>query len=372
MKTVAVVFGGKSLEHDISILTGLQVLSNLNQDYKVVPIFIDKQGIWWTGEKLKEFNTFLNFNEKGLKQCFLIAGHKKLFLKGKLKTKSQNIDVFILALHGQNGEDGAIQGLFEMCEIPYSSCGVMSSAITMDKAFCKMVLKQNQISTPDFLSFCECEWKTNTQKLLDEIKNKFDFQVVVKPATAGSSIGISRCFCENDLKKAVDISFCFAEKVIVEQAISNFKEINLACVGDKQSVTLSVFEEVVSNKQFLDFDEKYVNSAKVKRIVDAKLSSKVSNQIQSMAKKAFLVCDCFGVVRMDFLVTENQVFLNEINSIPGSMANYLFKKVSFAKLCEKLVDLAIIRAKNKEKLLKTYNSQALQAFSLVSNQKLFK
>ncbi len=371
MKTIGVIFGGKSLEHDISILTGLQVVANLRQDYDVVPIFVDKFGCWWTGDKLIMIETFQDFNTKNAKKCWLCPSEKCLFVKSGLRTKQKKIDAIILALHGQNGEDGAIQGLLELCEIPYTSCGVFSSALTMDKAFCKMILMQNGIKTPTFQTFFDFEWKKNKDVVLENIKEKFNFNVVVKPSKAGSSIGVAKCQTKDEVIFAMETAFCFDNKVIVEELISDFKEVNVACVGNLQFLKISVFEEVKSSHEILDFDEKYLNS-NATRIVDQKFDKQTTEKILQTAKKAFKVCECFGVVRMDFFVTENEVLLNEINSIPGSMANYLFKDMNFSKLCDLLIKLAEDRANDNKKLLKTYNSNALSAFKNLPNTKLFK
>lgn len=371
MKTIAVIFGGKSLEHDISILTGIQVISNLKQNYAVVPIYIDQKGVWWTGSQLVLLETFQNFDKKTANKCELRPPENCLFVKKMFGFKKQKIDVAILALHGQNGEDGSVQGLFELCEIPYSGSNITSSAITMDKAFCKMILKQNNIPTPNFKTFFDFQWEENKDFVLDEIEKAFDFNVVIKPARAGSSIGVTKCSSKAEVNSAIDVAFCFDTKIVAEQVVTNFKEVNVACVGSERQTKTSVFEEVVSNHKILDFEEKYLN-CNATRTVDKKFDEKTTNEILKLSKKAFKVCECGGVVRMDFFVTENKVMLNEINSIPGSMANYLFKDMTFSALCDNLIELAEQKFLEKQKLITTYHSNALSAFKDISNSKIFK
>lgn len=366
MKNIAVIFGGKSVEHDISILTGLQVISNLSGEYNVIPIYISRTGEWWTGEKLTNMSTFTDFNEIGLSKCWLVPHSDKLFMKKFIKIREHNLDNIILALHGANGEDGTVQGLIELCEIPYTSAGVLGSALTMDKVVSKMIMKECEIATPEFLTFYKHSWQKNKKQILKEIKEKFKNNVVVKPARAGSSIGVSKCANSDEVKDAIDLALCFDFKIIVEQAISDFREVNVACIGLEDDVEVSVLEEIKGAYNILDFDKKYINSKSVERVVDVKLDKKIKDEICTFAKKIFTACECMGVVRLDFFVENktNKVLLNEINSIPGSMANYLFKNMNFTALLDKLLALSEKRQKQKENLSYLYKSDALINFNV--------
>ena len=366
MKNIAVIFGGKTVEHDISIITGLQVISNLKEKYNVIPIYISREGVWLTGQKLLNLNSYTNFCKTSLKTCYVKPNSKFLYIKGVI-TKERKIDSVILALHGAHGEDGTIQGLLELTQIPYVSSGVLGSAITMDKAILKMLLERNDIKTPKFLFFYEDEYKNNEAKILDKIKKELGKKVVVKPDRAGSSIGVKVCLSAKEIKEAIELSFCFDNKIIVEECVSDFREINIACLGNRKDVYLSKLEEVVSAGQILSFDEKYINSENTQRIVDVKLEKDVEETIKEYAKKAFYICEMNGVCRMDFFVTQDGVMLNEINSIPGSMANYLFD-MSFLQLLEKLIEISCKKIEEREKLIYLYKSDALVNFEKANSK----
>lgn len=362
MKNIAVIFGGKTVEHDISIITGLQVISNLIEKYNIIPIYISRDGVWLTGKKLTSFSSYENFCEKGLKICYLKPHSQFLYIENFLKTKMVKIDYIILALHGANGEDGSIQGLLQLCQIPYVGSGILGSSVTMDKAVLKRMLEHEGIKTPKFLCFYEEEFKQNEKAILEKIKHELGKNVVIKPDRAGSSIGVRVCVSAKEIKDAIELALCFDNKVIVEEYVTNFREINIACFGDKQDIVFSKLEEVVSKDKILSFDEKYINGDETQRIIDVKLDQEIENKIKEYAKRAFYVCEMSGVCRMDFfLKVDGEVMLNEINSIPGSMANYLFD-LSFCELLEKLMDLAQKKYDEKEKLTYLYNSSALVNF----------
>jgi len=374
MKNIAVIFGGKSVEHDISIITGLQVIANLNKEYNVIPIYISREGEWWTGDKLIMMSSFINFSKIGLGQCWFIPHSKELCVKKYIRIKKVKIDNVILALHGVNGEDGSVQGLLQLCEIPFSSAGVMGSSLTMDKIICKKVLQASDINTPDFYTFYSQNWAKNSKKILQDIKEKFNNKVVVKPARAGSSIGVTKCNSAVQIKKAIEGALYFDNKIIVEQAIEDFREVNIACMGLENNVDISCIEEIKGVENILDFEKKYIESIGVERIVDVKLGDMIENKIQEIAKKAFTICECMGIVRMDFFVEKktNKVWLNEINSIPGSMANYLWKGQSFSHLLDKLLELGEKRQQERSALTYLFKSQALVNFDVIPNGKIYK
>ena len=362
MKTIAVIFGGKSVEHDISIITGLQVIKNLSDQFLVVPIYISRDGDWFVGEKLKDIKFFVNFCEKGLHKCYFTPNDSSLKIRTKFKIKSQKIDSVILALHGVNGEDGSIQGLLELSKIPYSSSSILGSGLTLDKVLTKIVLKESGIRTPDFIYFYVDEFELNKKEILDKIKS-LKTNVVIKPARAGSSIGIKKCKTSKEIIDAINLAKCFDNKIIVEQAIENFREVNIACLGLENDIKMSVIEEV-SGTDILSFDQKYINSQQVKRVVDVNLDKQLESEIKSIAKKAFKIFECGGVVRFDFFITENnEVMLNEINSIPGSLANYLFKDLTFSQILNCLIELSEQKKKIKDNLTYLYSSKALLNFS---------
>lgn len=373
MKNIAVIFGGKSVEHDISIITGLQVISNMSEKYCVVPIYITREGDWFYGEKLKKASTFKNFNTSNLWRCYFTPHNNFLSIQKKIRTKRIEIDSVILALHGANGEDGTIQGLLTLSGIPFTCSGVLGSSITIDKAVLKMIIKQNGIKTPDYVCVSKEQIINDFKSVLRIVHDTLGDVVVVKPDRAGSSVGVKKCKTDEELKNAIELALYFDNKIIIEKAIEEFREINVAVLGYGDEIEISCFEEVIGATDVLSFDDKYLNSTKVERIVDIKLNKKIENKIKDYAKKAFSVCEISGVCRMDFFVTKDDVvFLNEINSIPGSMANYLFKDMSFCNLLEKLIIISKKQLKTREELTYHYSSQALLDYEKLTTGKLKK
>lgn len=372
MKNIAVVFGGKSVEHDISIITGLQVMENLQSGFRVVPVYITRDGSWLTGDRLFLPESYPDFNRDGMRSCFFVPPSGNFVIKKRLHLRRIKIDAVVLALHGANGEDGTVQGLMELCNLPYTSAGVMGSALTMDKVICKQILRANGIDTPDFLSFSREEWQSGDRKIVRQVKEELSFPVIVKPARAGSSIGVSKCNEVKAFLSAVELALCFDNKIIVEKAVQQFTEINIGCLGVGGKVELSCLEEVAGADELLNFEDKYIDGERVSRIVDPKVDDGVKKTIEQVAVKAFTACECAGLVRMDFLVEQGKVWLNEINSIPGSMANYLWKNMTFEQLLSKLLELADEKHQSKRKLTFLYQSQALINFNKFSGGKLHK
>lgn len=367
---ILVVFGGKSAEHDISIITGLQVLKSINRSkFDVFPLYISKTGEFFFGKKLEDFKQYIKFNPKNFKKAIFIPGKQSIYFNtAGLLLKGFEISCVVLCLHGMNGEDGTIQGLFELCEIPYTSCGVLSSSICMDKAIMKDVLKANKILSPKHIAFHKTEFYLEEEKFLKIVENKFNFSCFVKPANLGSSIGISRCKTKEEFLEAVGIAFAYDEKVVVETPVENAIEVNCAVLGNDDTALASNLEYPKSWSEFLNFDEKYL-ARKNEKLKDEKtkcLPKKIEKRIQEIAIKAFKAFECYGVVRIDFLVDEitNKIFLNELNSIPGSLAFYLFKEngIDFSKLIEKLILLAKQKTKSKLSNRYSYVSTALANF----------
>ena len=374
MKNLVVLFGGKSVEHDISIITGLQIMQNVHPIYNVIPIYITKEGRWLTGEKLKDVEFYANLDESKLKVCYFSTTNNKLKIKNMLGIKEIEIDCVLMALHGSNGEDGTVQGLLELCGVPYTSTSVLGSAVCMDKAITKAVLNANNIKTPQYYSFLISEYKENKSNVLSMLKDVYEFPLIVKPCRLGSSVGIIKCKNEKELESAIEFASHFDNKIIVEKAIEDFKEVNIACLGIGNKVEFSVLEQVESDGDILNFDEKYIKP-KHSRKVNVKLEDEIISVICEYAKKAFVACDCSGCVRMDFFVdSNNEVWLNEINTIPGSMAFYLWKgsKISFGQLINKLISMAKEKKKQKEDLNYVFKTEALVNFSKLKSGKMHK
>lgn len=380
--TLAVIFGGKSTEHDISILSAMQVVENLDKSkYEILPIYITKTGEWLYGEKLKDINTFKNFSKKGLKKVFILPCSDYLF-ESKLFgiRKFKKIDCVMPILHGMNGEDGSVQGLLELANIPYTCCGIMASSIGMSKLAQKQFFEAISIPVVPYFKVTKQEFDKLKQKTHIDKNN---FPVVVKPNRLGSSIGITLCKNNKQLSKALQLGFKFDDICLVEKAIKQIKEINLSVLGYKDDIDFSVTEEPIKSHGILSFTDKYCSNKKgcklklspqkigktekklesnkkgmqnLDRIVPAKIDNVTKKFLYDYAKIIFEEMECKGVIRIDFIYDKKtkKLYVNEVNTIPGSLAYYLweYKGISFSEQLDKLVEIAY--KDYKEKNSKTF------------------
>lgn len=392
-KNIAVIFGGKSTEHDISILSAIQVMSAIKKEkYNIIPIYISQSGVWFGGDCLTKLETFKNFekHKSKLKEVAILPGSQNLFVKslGRFK-KAQKIDCVIVSCHGKNGEDGTLQGLLELSNIPYSSSGVLGSAVGMDKLFAKQIFAQNKIPITEYVALRK-ENFYEKNFVASKIENLPNYPVVVKPNRLGSSIGISVCHNDDELLEALKLSFLFDEISLIEKCVENLKEVNISVLGDENGCKVSITEEVNSKNELLTFQKKYITkdaknlqktkeidnfgtknahaSAKngmqnIDRIMPAKISKHQQKQIETYAKKIFNITNCKGVVRIDFLIDQKtkKVYANEINTIPGSFAFYLWQKtgLEFSQLVDTLVEIATKHRDEESKLVSTFQSNVI-------------
>lgn len=338
---VGVIFGGRSVEHDVSIVTGHQVIRAFDPDlYDVVPIYIDREGKWFTGQPLLELK---NFKEsvntlKGVQSVLLSPAtqHHGLILNplaGRLeKSEILRLDVVFPAIHGTHGEDGTLQGLFELADIAYVGCGVMASAIANDKIMCKIVLSQQGVPIVEAVSFNRAEWEESPDKVVSHVIHELKtYPLFVKPATLGSSIGIGKANDEILLRAHIEVASNLDRRILVEKAVENAVEINCALMGSDNNIRASVLEQPVSADEFLNFEEKYMRGGEgmksAERIIPAPLDSDLTAKIKGIAIQAFRAIEGRGTARIDFLVKPDlgEVYLNEINTLPGSFAFYLWQ-----------------------------------------------
>lgn len=352
---VAVIFGGRSVEHDVSVVTGNQVMSAFDPErYEVVPVYIDREGRWFTGEPLLDLKNFRNevVSYKGVETAILSpsAQHHGLVINpvsGRFqKNEIKRIDVVFPTVHGSHGEDGTLQGLFELADIPYIGCGVLGSALANDKAMTKAILRQNGIPVVDDVMLTRADWVANPDAIMERIQQTLTFPVFVKPATLGSSIGVSRVNDPQTLRMAIDIATNFDRHVLVENGVIGGAEINCAVMGFGADIQASVLEQPVSWEQFLTYEEKYMRGGEgmksAERIIPAPISEELTVKIQGYAVAAFKAIDGRGTARLDFLLKDETIYLNEINTMPGSLAFYLWREVGLSSrdVVEKLVRLA--------------------------------
>jgi D-alanine-D-alanine ligase len=372
MKNVGILFGGRSVEHEVSVITAMQIIENIDKTkFNPIPIYVNKNGEWLVSESFLKFESFKNEKYENVKKIILSPNYKdqnlyihpndiKLFTKKDL----DSIDVFFPAFHGTNGEDGTIQGLLELIGLPYVGAGVLSSAVGMDKIIMKDIFKSNGIPVVDYTYYYRSLWRTNKEAVLKNIESKITYPLFVKPANLGSSIGISKVKSNADLESAIELAFSYDRKIIIEKAVEDPREINCAVMGYEDDLEVSLCEEPLGWKEILSFDDKYVkqNSKTTKgdknKNIPANLSDELRTKIENYAKLAFKSIDCRGNARIDFLVKEEDVFVNEINTMPGSIAFYLWegRGYSFKELISKMIDIAIKAQKDKEANMYTYDS----------------
>ncbi len=367
---IGVFFGGKSVEHEISVISAIQVMKVLEKEnYEVIPIYISKDGKWYNGENLLEIDNYKNLKkllsnsiEINMSSIFgdnFIYKTKTNFLgQNKILTK---IDIAFPILHGTYGEDGTIQGFFDLKGISYVGSDLLSSAVGMDKIISKMILKSNEIPVVDFIWFYEKEWYKNK----DNFIKKINFPVIIKPANLGSSIGISKAKNLSELTEAIEFAGNFSNKILIEKMIYPLKEINCSVLGDSEKSFTSVLEEPISSGDILSYEDKYFSKGNnnkgitsTKRKIPADIPKEMENKIKNLAKKTFKIFGNSGVVRIDFIIDkkENEVFVNEINTIPGSLSFYLWEATNkkFSELLNNLIEIALKKQREKENLKISY------------------
>lgn len=374
---VAVVFGGVSCEHDISIITALQVIKNINTEkYSVFPIYITKGGKWLTGKKLFSLNYYKQNLEKMLKNATEVAvlpSASTVYKKTKLGLFAwKKIDCALLALHGENGEDGCVPSIFQLANVPCTSCGVLSSALCCDKVNFKYFVKGLGVKTIDFVSVNETDYIKTPQQITEKIEKELGFPVIVKPSKLGSSIGITVCNGPKELMSGLYLGFNLGQQVLVEKFLTQIREINCAVLGAGEDIIVSELEEPVKTSKILSFENKYINSQKngdmtyIDRKMPPNISADLYDEVVQTSKLLFGQLLCKGVIRLDYIVQNETLYINEINTIPGSMANYLFKtkNIAFDELIDKLINTALRENVMQQQKIKTFKSDVLYNINL--------
>lgn len=348
-KNILVLFGGKSFEHDISILTGVMTANSIDKVYCVIPIYIDKAGVWWTGENLLNVNFYKKINYKKLRRVTLVSGSDNLFyLKGKKFYNPQKIYCAINCTHGLFGEDGTLAGLIQSHFIPLASPDVFASSFAMDKEKTKIILKGIGVEVLKYEAVHQLDFNNDKNKIFD-LCEKLSYPLICKPARLGSSIGIKVANNQEELKKGLEFGFKFDDKIIVEHKLDNIIEINCACYKIGNNIHVSQCEKPKTQGEFLSFDEKYKRESI--REFPAKISEKISQKIQKITKKIYQKLSFSGIIRIDFLVKNDVVFVNELNTIPGSLAYYLFCDTfaDFSKILSNLIENAFLEYQQADK-----------------------
>ncbi len=380
-KTLLVMFGGISPEHEVSVITGIQVLNNLNKEnYDVIPLYISKDGRWFTSEDFYNTETFkdLNVIPSTTEEVYLTSKPDGLLQIKKqglfAKVKTVKIDVAFLCFHGGTGENGSLQGLLDVANIPYVGSSVLGSVLGMDKVVMKQVLQQNNISVAPYVYFYKRDWEGSKESLVERILQNLALPLYVKPANSGSSIGITKVTKNDDLENAIEVALAFDRKVIIEKGIEGFKEVNISVIGIAgEELITSEIEEVYTTSDFLNYEDKYVGDsgnsqgmASAKRKIPAELSDIARKNIKEKAMQAFTVLNASGLARIDFLVNNEtgDYYLIEINTIPGSMSFYLWEaaQLPFRDMIDKLIEVAIKRSELENDKTTSFSSNILQNF----------
>lgn len=375
-RNIAVFFGGRSVEHEISVITAYQAFLNIDKEkYNAVPVYISGAGTWHSGKNILSLKEFEAGNIAGrFQRVFMMAGAPVLYGIKKRDKKIEpvvNIDAALLCMHGINGEDGSLAGLLQLSGVPFTSCGIFAAGAAMDKAAAKLLFKAAGLKILKYNWFYTSEYKTAPQSIIEKAEKEVGYPMIVKPANLGSSIGISVCKDREELNKAVEVAAAFDIKIVIEEALTDFYEINCSALGFQEDIKVSECEMPVTWKEFLSFDDKYMGEGKkagmenCKRQLPADIPKKLSDRIKSDTRKAFKALDCKGVVRIDYLIDkkDDTVYINEVNTIPGSLSFYLWEHegLSFTALIDKLLFIGEYEHNLKEQLVYAYKSDVIKS-----------
>lgn len=384
MKTrLAMMFGGKSVEHEVSVISGIQAYMSMDTDkYDVIPVYMTKNNEMYIGDSIGDIESYKNIDEllKKSQRVIMINedGRVKLVqypVKKLGKNVEVGIDVAFPVVHGTNVEDGGFQGYLKTMGIPFVGCDVTASAIGMDKYITKLVLKESNVPVLDARLYTLSDY-ADMESMMNDIENVFGYPVIVKPVNLGSSVGISVAKSRVELANSVDDAFRYATKVLVEHAITNLREINCSVLGDENDAIASECEEPLHTKDILSYEDKYVSNAKgsgskgmasVSRRIPAELTPEKREEVRELAVRSFKALGCNGVSRIDFMIDADtdKLYFNEINTIPGSLAFYLWEPVGvpYKELLDRMIQLALKRERTEESLTFTFDTNILNQAS---------
>ena len=378
MKTnIGVFFGGRSTEHEISCISANQAMHAIDTDkFDITPIYITKDGQWYTGEALLDIKEYRDIPAL-LKKCtpvhmrpvygdYNVYAEKHGFMKSGVAPLT-TLDVVIPVLHGSNGEDGIFEGVLQSIGIPFAGCDVLASANGMDKITMKMILAADGIPVVDYVWFTDKQWFKQRDQLIARIEDKLGYPVIVKPANLGSSVGISRADNRQALIDKVNEAEKYSRRIIVEHLVEQLQEINCSVLGDCDDYRTSVLEEPIKSGEILSYQDKYMGGTKgakgmqaSQKRIPADLPKDVTERIQFLAGETFRVLSCHGVSRVDMIVdrADGSIYVNEINTIPGSLSFYLWEAtgLTFTQLMTELVQLALKRKRDTDSKTVSYSA----------------
>ena len=385
----AVIFGGRSVEHEVSIISAMQVIAALDKEkYEAVALYIAKDGAMYSGEeflRLESYRSLPGLLQPG-KQVSVVRSGSRVLLQPNTKKlfgaeKPMPIDIAIPVAHGTFVEDGSLQGFLELLILPYTGCDVLSGAICMDKPAAKALLRGQGLPVlPDYVGH-KCDFEESQDVMAGAIEALLPYPVIVKPANLGSSVGITKAANRERLKSALELAFTFAEQVLVEPMVQSLREINVSILGSGREARASVCEEPIGSDEILSYQDKYQRGGKstkgpktgggmssAQRVIPADLPAELTQQVQELGRKAFLALGCNGVARVDFLLDgeTGALYINELNTLPGSMAFYLWEHsgLSFTALLDELIAGAFARHRARANLQFSFETNLLANASL--------
>ena len=393
---LGVMFGSRSCEHEVSIISAVQLMRAADrQTYDVIPVYISKKGEFLYHPSLCQIEPFRDLDgvDRIARKVMLVRteqGVEMLDTAGGFSKRKPiaRIDFALPIVHGTNCEDGTLQGFFELLGLPYAGCDLLASALGMDKVACKKILEAAGLPVLPCVSFSARQWAAQGDQIARRIEEEIGYPVIVKPVNLGSSVGIKKAGDREQLLEAVTVASSFAGQLMAERAVEQLREMNCAVLGDSDAAEASVCEEPLMSDEILSYQDKYLGGGKVpegtkgmsslKRRLPAEISDEKSEEIRSLALRAFAAIGCSGVVRIDFLLDtmdQNRVYINELNTIPGSLAFYLFEATGmpYRELLDRLVSLGFSRQRKKNNLMFTLETNLLsqaQGFGAKGSQKL--
>jgi len=373
---VAVIFGGKSPEHEVSIITAVQAMASMPKEYETIPIYVSKAGKLYTGDHLKSITSYQNMPllEKMAETVSLPSSPTNITLSSDkpsiFKKYSKPFDVIFPIFHGGVGEGGWIQGVAEFYGIPIVGTGLTGATLGMDKVAMKAAFDGANLHQAPYIWFYRHDWYAKQATFIKEITTHLKYPIFVKPSRGGSSIGTTCAKTRVELIRAIDLAAAMDTRIVVEEGIMDAREINISVMGNAgHDLECSVCEEVFhEGSEFLEFKDKYLSGSKnegmasTDRAIPAKIDKKISDQIQTVAKLIFNLFDCAGLVRLDFLVKGKEIYCIEINTIPGSLSFYLWDKSGYPypKLLFHLINLALTKHEEASKLQTDFASPILE------------
>lgn len=382
---VGVIFGGESVEHEVSIISAIQAINSMDTDkYDIVPIYIDKDRTWYTGRMLADIEIYKDMDllkryAKKVSLCKKNGSYYLINTGGLFRKDVAEIDIAFPIVHGINVEDGTLQGYLDTVGIPYVGSKVIGAALGQDKVIMKQVFESAGIPIVPYTWFFDSDYYSNKEEIFNNVR-KLGFPVIVKPANLGSSVGISIAKNNDELVNSIDDAIKYDTKIVVEKVIENMVEVNCSVLGNYESQQVGVLEEVMGTDEILSYQDKYLGGSKVKgtskgskgmasasRVIPARISDKMTGDIKETSKQVFRILNLGGVCRIDYLVDKkhNKFYVNEPNTIPGSLSFYLWEPIgkTYTNLLDDMINIAIKDFKNRSSKTYSFDTNILNNFN---------